>query len=122
MAISNPSLLRNTIALSSTLLLILSIVTIYKTASAAILLRKSLQGGQYVWFHILGLAGQERRDAHNVNLTFDWASENFVWTTASISTITGLLSLVKLGVQERERRRIIDGIVSLILPNGRKVL
>jgi hypothetical protein len=111
MAVSSSSMLRNITALSSILLLVISALTIYKTASAATLLRKLLQGGNYMWVNPLGLAGQERPEIHNVNLTFDWSSENFIWVSAGIGAISGLLGIIRVGFQEQERRRMLDGKV-----------
>ncbi|EAT79276.1 hypothetical protein SNOG_13392 [Parastagonospora nodorum SN15] len=68
MIVSTPSFLRGVIALSSTLLTVLSGVAIYKCVFAVLLLAKSLPLDGYVWVDILGMAGSGKPEKHVVNL------------------------------------------------------
>jgi hypothetical protein len=115
MAISSSPILRIALAISSTLLLVFSVVTIYKCSSAAILLIKTLPFGDYALVNVLSMAGSDGPETHMVNLTFDWSSENFIWVTASIDFVSGLLGLARLSLQEWERRRVIGGMVCVAL-------
>ncbi|KAH3994414.1 hypothetical protein HBI56_161790 [Parastagonospora nodorum] len=105
MIVSTPSFLRGVIALSSTLLTVLSGVAIYECVFAVLLLAKSLPLDGYVWVDILGMAGSGKPEKHVVNLRLGGECEVAVWVAAGCGIGAGVMGVVRALFEERQRWR-----------------
>jgi hypothetical protein len=108
--------LRTTTFLSSLLLVILSAVTFYYTASAFKRLATSFPADKYVWHGAATFdANKNWNQYHMVYLTYDWSTENFIWVAAGSSIVAGVLGLFGSGIRWFGKVNVIPHCHSAIL-------